>query len=231
MNAVLAPLVTPAAPLAAEAVVFDMDGLLLDTEVLAREALQLAGRELGLPLPDEVSRQMIGVPVDGTTRLLLAHFGNEAPIERLLGAASRHLHALIGAGNLRVKPGVGALLDALDRTGLPRAVATSSARAKALHHLNAAGLFDRFNAVLTRDDVARGKPHPDLYLAAAERLGLAPAHCLALEDSYNGVRAACAAGMPVVMVPDLLPATDEMRRVCHAVVDSLYDVLTLIEKS
>src|SRR5207302_1685493 len=123
------------------------------------------------------------------------------------------------AGELRVKPGAVELLDAAESARLPRAVATSSSRAKAMHHLRAAGIVDRFDAVVTRDDVVRGKPHPDLFLRAASALAIAPARCLALEDSYNGVRAAHAAGMPVIMVPDLLPATEEMRGLCHAILD------------
>lgn len=211
-----------------DAVVFDMDGLLLDTESLARRAILLAGQDLGLGLTEAFCALLIGVPADGNRRLLLEHYGPAAPAEALFGAASQHLHALIEGGALQLKPGVMELLDQLDRAGLPHAVATSSARDKALHHLQRAGIAERFQAIITRDDVARGKPHPDLFLHAAHALGTPPGRCLALEDSYNGVRAAYAAGMPVIMVPDLLAPTEEMRGKCLAIVDDLHAVGTML---
>ena len=213
------------APGRIEALVFDMDGLLLDTERLALHALQQAGAEVGLEMPESLCRAMIGVAADRSRVLVLERHGASAPADLLFAAATRHLLAAIDGGLLRVKPGVVELLAAAERAGLPRAVATSSSRSKAQHHLRAAGIADRFDAVVTRDDVAQGKPHPDLFLAAARALGIAPARCLALEDSYNGVRAAHAAGMPVIMVPDLLPATDEMRRLCRAIASDLHEVV------
>jgi len=210
------------------AVVFDMDGLLLDTERLARRALQLAGEEIGLDLRDDLCALMIGVPVDGCRRLLLSHFGAAAPANALFAASSRHLHALIDEGDLQLQPGAIELLDLLDRMRLPHAVATSSSREKALHHLGRAGIAHRFDAVVTRDDVEHGKPFPDLFLRAAQLLRTAPARCLALEDSYNGVRAAWTADMPVIMVPDLLPATDEMREKCQAVLPDLHAVALML---
>lgn len=210
------------------AVVFDMDGLLLDTERLAREAHQHVGRRLGVAITDSVSLQMIGLPADLCHQLLRDHFGETVPVAQLFAEAARDLEARIDAGLLQLKPGALALLDSLEAAGLPRALATSSARAKTLHHLKAAGLAERFDAIVTRDDVAHGKPHPDLFLEAARRLGVAPRHCLALEDSHNGVRAAHAAGMRVIMVPDLLPPTEEMRQKCRAVLGSLAEVGALI---
>jgi HAD superfamily hydrolase (TIGR01509 family) len=214
--------------LAVDALVFDMDGLLLDTESLALRALQKAGGEIGLEMSDALCRSMIGVAADRSRLLLIECHGESAPADPLFAAAARHLEAQIEAGLLRVKPGVTQLLEFAEKADLPRAVATSSSRRKALHHLHAAGIVDRFDAVVTRDDVSRGKPHPDLFLHAARALAKAPARCLALEDSYNGVRAAHAAGMPVVMVPDLLPPTDEMRELCRAVVDDLHEVVPML---
>jgi HAD superfamily hydrolase (TIGR01509 family) len=211
------------------AVIFDMDGLLLNTEVLAREALRLAGIEVDLPMNDLLCQRMIGVPADASRRLLHDEFGNDAPVDELLAAATRRLAEQIDAGLMLLKPGVKAMLDRLDQWRMPRAVATSSARPKALHHLEAAGIADRFDLIVTRDDVPRGKPFPDIYLEAARRLDVAPGRCLALEDSYNGVRAASSAAIPVVMVPDLLPPTPEMHRLCLMVADDLQAVLGWLE--
>jgi beta-phosphoglucomutase-like phosphatase (HAD superfamily) len=113
----------------------------------------------------------------------------------------------------------------------PRAVATSSGRARAEHHLWIAGIYRDFDAVVTCDDLERGKPHPDIYLCAAKRLGVPAARCLALEKSHNGVRAAHGAGMQVVMVPDLLGPTDEMRAKCEAVVPDLHAVRKLLRQA
>lgn len=208
-----------------DAVVFDMDGLLLDSEAIALQAMQAAALEQGIDMPAELRRQMIGVPADTCRRLVADAYGSTVEVEPLFAAATRYLEAYVIGGRLRVKPGVHALLNALDRLQLPRAVATSSGRRRAHHHLEVAGLFHRMQAVVTRDDAPRGKPHPDLFVEAARRLGVAPGRCLAFEDSYNGVRAAAAAGMPVIMVPDLLEPTDEMHATALRVVSSLRDVL------
>lgn len=208
-----------------DAVVFDLDGLLLDSEAIALKAMQAAAQEQGIELPAEVRLQMIGVPADTCRRLVADRYGDAVEIERLFVSATRHLEACVQAGELRVKPGVAALLDALDHLRLPRAVATSSSRHRALHHLETAGLLHRLDEVVTRDDVTRGKPHPDLFLEASRRLGQLPARCLAFEDSYNGVLAAVSAGMPVVMVPDLLAPTAQMHAIALRVVASLEEVL------
>jgi HAD superfamily hydrolase (TIGR01509 family) len=173
---------------------------------------------------------MIGVAVDSCRLLLLEHHGEAVPADRLFAAAARHLEAQIDAGDLRVKPGVVEILARAEELGLPKAVATSSARQKALHHLRGAGLDHRFEAIVTRDDVSRGKPNPDLYLQAARALGIDPSRCLALEDSYNGVRAGHAAGMTVVMVPDLLPPTEEMEGLCRAIVSDLHVVAAALSE-
>jgi HAD superfamily hydrolase (TIGR01509 family) len=214
--------------LVASAVVFDMDGLLLNTEHLARRALRLAGEEVGLDLHDDVCALMIGVPADGCRRLLLEHYGEGAPADDLFAASSRHLLALIDGGGMQLQPGASELLALLEEGGVPHAVATSSSREKAHHHLERAGIVQRFDAIVTRDDVARGKPYPDLFLRAGQLLDTSPGDCLALEDSYNGVRAAHAAHMPVVMVPDLLVPTDEMREKAIAVLPDLHAVARLL---
>ena len=116
-----------------------------------------------------------------------------------------------GVTRLALKPGVVELLDVLDELRLPRAIATSSSHRTVRHHLAAHDLAGRFDAVVGSGDYAAGKPAPDPFLTAAERLGVEPRRCLALEDSHNGIRAASAAGMMTIMVPDLLEPTEEIR--------------------
>src|SRR6202030_2136360 len=113
------------------------------------------------------------------------------------------------------------LLDLLDRLRMPRAIATSSSHPTIDHHLSACDLKGRFDAMVGRGDYERGKPAPDPYLRAAELLGIEPHHCLALEDSFNGVRSASSAGMMTIMVPDLLEPTDDIRRLCTMIATDL----------
>ncbi|NOZ32682.1 MAG: HAD family phosphatase [Alphaproteobacteria bacterium] len=202
------------------AIVFDMDGLLLDTEPLYRQAMMSVSDELGYPMSEELHAAQVGAPGDVGDRLMLEAFGPDFP----LAIYNKRTHEQVGrlaAAGLTVKPGAKALLQELDRRNIPAAVATSTPRPTAPDRLRQTGLIDHFATVVTRSDVNRGKPHPDPFLAAAKNLGLAPHMCVALEDSYNGIRSAHAAGMQAVMVPDLLAPTDEMRALCRAVLPSL----------
>lgn len=210
--------------IAPRAVVFDMDGLLLDSEVLSMEALVLAGRDLGMDLPDAFCRSLIGLPLDQCRVVIGERYGAGLPLDRYIALHAERLAEIVATGRLALKRGARELLDVLDRRHLPRAIATSSNRVRAMHHLELVGITDRFDAIVTRDDVSRGKPHPEPFLTAAARLGVRPADCLALEDSHNGVRAAHAAGMRVIMVPDLLTADDDMRAMAWRIETSLHGV-------
>lgn len=214
-------------PRAPEAVIFDMDGLLFDTETLYQEAALLAAAEGGHDVSSGIILRLVGLPWQRGRELLLEHFGMVFPVDDFETAWLRHFWA-IADQRLGLKPGVLELLDTLDALGLPRAIATSSAHRTVQHHLSAHGLERRFDTIIGHGDYAAGKPAPDPYLNAAARLGVVPEACLALEDSHNGVRSACAAGMMTVMVPDLLPATDEIRAQCTLIVADLHEVRRLI---
>jgi len=210
------------------AVIFDMDGLLFDTETLYSQAILTAAAEVGCAMSHDVFLQLVGRSREINHRFLLDHYGADYPLEALLGAWGQHFRALTEAG-LPLKAGATELLDLLDEMRLPRAIATSNSPAVVQRHLAALDLTERFHGVVAHGDYANGKPAPDPFLAAAERLGVAPALCLALEDSHNGVRSAAAAGMMTVMVPDLIPATEEIRNLCALVVDDLHAVRLLLE--
>ncbi len=214
-------------PRPVKAVVFDMDGLLIDTEAAARDAFLAATALHGHDVPMEVYGRMIGTPGVVSREILQAHVGPGVSIEDLWSTWDGHYEALMDAG-VSLKAGVVELLDHLDVAGLPRAIATSSPHEHVRQQLGHHGLTERFHAVIARGDYKRGKPNPDPYLKAAERLGVMAAHCLALEDSHNGVRAAHGAGMMTVMVPDLLDPTEEMRSLCVRIADSLHEVRALI---
>ncbi|HZK98514.1 MAG TPA: HAD family phosphatase [Caulobacteraceae bacterium] len=210
-----------------EAVVFDMDGLLIDTESVVRDAMMAVARDRGVELPLPVFLTMVGLPHFASRALAVAHFGEAFAIEDFDAAVEARVEADLAVGSA-VKTGVVELLDHLDALGIPRAVATSSRHEMVDRHLGHHGLLERFQTIVAAGDYARGKPSPDPFLTAAARLGVDAPRCLALEDSHNGVRAAHAAGMMTVMVPDLLEATDEMRALCVAIADTLHAVRSLI---
>ena len=212
------------------AVVFDMDGLLFDTEKLYGQAILVAAHELGVEMSMEVFHTFVGTPWAHNRRQMLEAYGEAYPAEELRVAWMRHFKVLV-ADKLELKPGVIALLDLLDELEMPRAIATSSSHGTVQHHLGAHGLTDRFHLVVASGDYANSKPAPDPFLRAAERLKVDPRCCLALEDSLNGVRSASSAGMMTVMVPDLIQPTAEIRALCAVVAASLLDVPVLLARS
>ncbi len=187
-----------------------------------------AAADGGYHLPDAVFQRLLGNASLVNRQLLLDHFGTEFPVDEFRAEWRRHFR-LRAADRLSPKPGATELLDMLDAVGLKRAIATSSDHATANHHLQYVGWSGRFHAVVAHGDYQAGKPAPDPFLVAAARLGVAPGQCLALEDSHNGVRSAAAAGMMTVMVPDMLPATEEMRTLCVAIASDLFGVQRLLE--
>ncbi len=209
------------------AVVFDMDGLLFDTEALYQEAMLVIAAEAKLAMTTDLFMSLVGRPWTTNRRFLLDHFGPEFGVDAF-GAAWAAQFKRMAPTRLALKPGVLDLLDSLDRLRLPRAIATSSLAHNAHHHLAAFDLTQRFDTIVAQGDTPRGKPDPDPYLLAAKRLGVDPARCLALEDSHNGVRSASSAGMMTVMVPDLLPPTDEIRALCVHVAQDLLAVARLL---
>ncbi|WIY53013.1 HAD family phosphatase [Devosia sp. YIM 151766] len=206
-----------------QAAIFDMDGTLLDTEAVFRDIVYDVCTELGFEMTDDVHRSMVGSSHEHTNRLLIEAYGVAFPYS-LFDEKCRVIMRERSHAGVPVKPGARDFIVELRDRGIPVAVATSSRNPHAEHHLNAAGLLELFETVVTRDDVVHPKPHPEPYLTAAKRLGIEPALCLALEDSHAGVHAAHAAGMQTVMVPDLVSPNAEIEALGILVTQSLMHV-------
>jgi HAD superfamily hydrolase (TIGR01509 family) len=207
-----------------QAAIFDMDGLMLDTEPAYRIAWQAASAECGYELPDPLYFTLIGRGRSEGEQTLVEAFGPQFPVDAFRAACLRREAAMFDNTPPPKKPGLDALLDLLDSRNIVKAVATSTEQRTAVAQLAAAGLLNRFVAVATGDEVVNGKPAPDLFLLAAQRLGVEPAQCIVFEDAEAGTIAAHRAGMTVFIVPDLKQPSDEVRSLAKGVFKSLGEV-------
>lgn len=217
-------------PFLPRAVVFDMDGLLIESERLYRDSFLAASEEGGHGMRVETYQKVCGSPWDVITSTIFADYGADFPIDSFRDAWLRHLGVMM-AGGVALKPGVTEILDLLDSLDIRRAIATSSRHDSVTRHLGPHDLLNRFDTIVARGDYTEPKPAPMPYLTAARRLSLDPGRCLALEDSYSGVRSATSAGMMTIMVPDVAPPTEEMREKCVAVASDLHMVADLLQKA
>lgn len=205
-----------------EAVVFDMDGLLLDTERLHQQAYGLALSDLALPPDPQLFLDLIGLNETSGDSILRQRLPQDMNLACFKSVWAGHFAKMIDV-HVPLKPGVDHVLDVLATTGMPLAIATSTKRSAALRLLHKAAILDRFAIVVCGDEVAMGKPAPDIYLAVASALGKHPTQCVAFEDSSNGVRAAVAAGLITVQVPDLVAPPAEVIALGHLIAP---DILT-----
>jgi HAD superfamily hydrolase (TIGR01509 family) len=211
-------------------VILDMDGLMFDTERIAWDAWKLAGRQIRCHVGDEVYKQMIGLNVQVCRELLRKRFGPGFPLDALEKTATDIYLNELDVHGVPHKPGLTEFLGFLELRRIPRAVATSTDTELAIHKLRRAGVLSHFDVVVGGDQVCRGKPEPDIYELAASRMGRSPDNCVALEDSEPGVRAAAAAGMKTILIPDLMPPTNAARAAAYTVVSSLSAAIPVIER-
>jgi HAD superfamily hydrolase (TIGR01509 family) len=212
------------------AAVFDMDGVIFDTERLSFEAFSEASREVGWEASREAFLASIGLPRASIPPKLTEILGEGFPATHVLDRSYELLEQAVERDGPPVMDGVPDILDALQDRGVPTVVATSTETQTARRYLEAAGLLERFRGVVGGDQVVRGKPAPDIFLRAAEVLAAPPPAVLVFEDSENGVRAAHAAGMRVVMIPDFIEPSAELRALAFAVVDTLREAADRLDE-
>lgn len=215
-------------PLPVKGVLFDMDGIVLDTEKLYARFWQEAAVALGYPMTWEQALGMRSLSRVAGQAKLESYFGKGISIEEVRAKRIELMEQYIDAHGVEAKQGIYELLDFLDTQGIPRAITTSSPIERVRKYLTPLRLLDRFDKICTGYDVPKGKPEPDIYLYGAACLGLAPEDCLAIEDSPAGVLSAYRAGCMTVMVPDMDQPDSETQSRLFAKADSLLDVMELV---
>lgn len=206
------------------AVIFDMDGVIFDSERLVLECWEKLADEYHLEGMREAFIPCIGTNNTMTKEIVLNYYGKDFPYDEFTQKSSRLFHEIIDQDGLPVKTGVRELLDFLKEKHVPTAVASSTRLQSVTQELKQAGLYDYFQVVMGGDQLKRSKPEPDIYLMTCEKLGVKPDTAYAIEDSYNGIRSSYRAGMRPIMVPDMLPPTEEMREKSIVVLKDLVQV-------
>ena len=209
-------------------VIFDMDGLMFDTERIWATLWKPALATLGLPYKEGLDAAARGSAGDSMRAVLRRFYGPDCDTDAIMDALHAQAETAFQAPPPK-KPGLDEILAWLEQRHIPMVVASSSRMASIRHHLDSWGLTHYFKAVISGEQFISSKPDPEIFYRAAEMLGTAPEHTLVLEDSYNGVRAGAAGGFVTVMVPDLLPADDEMRGLYTMECASLNEVLAKLK--
>ncbi len=213
-----------------EAILFDMDGLVLDTEKLYTRFWQEAAKNLGYPMTKEQALGMRSLNRGAGREKLQSYFGPEADYDHIRNKRIELMDAFVEKEGVTLKPGIHELLAYLKEHGIKTAIATSSPMDRTILYLTSVGLEKSFDELVSGYMVERGKPEPDIYLYAAKKLRVKPEHCMVLEDSPAGILAAHRAGCLPVMIPDQDEPDEETRGLLHAKVGSLDKVISLMEQ-
>ncbi|MBQ9948508.1 MAG: HAD family phosphatase [Oscillospiraceae bacterium] len=212
------------------AVVFDMDGVIFDSENKVMECWVETAEKYGIKDIEKLCRMCLGTNSAETRRIALEFYGEDFPYDEYKKEMSDLYHSRYDNGRLPMKEGVRELLEFLKQNGIKIALASSTRRTVVHHQLEHAEILPYFDKVVCGDMVERSKPAPDIFLKACEELSVSPADAVAIEDSYNGIRSAHSAGMRPIMVPDLAPPTEEMQQLTETILPSLLDVIRYIGK-
>lgn len=214
-----------------KAVIFDMDGLMFDTERIYVDAWDYAGEQLGLGKAGYVAVKSLGMSEDESFAAFRREFGESYDEKELIRHTMEYLNDYYANNHVPVKKGLYELLDYLKKSEYKIAVASSSHKKTVEQHLNDAGVFDYFDVIVCGDMIKNPKPAPDIYLKAAEMLGEAPQDCYALEDSRTGLQAACSAGCNTIMIPDMWQPDEQTLSAINAKLDDLEMVIEYIAEN
>ncbi len=208
-----------------DAVVFDMDGVIFDSERATMDCWLELAEKYGLENLEETYLACTGTTDQRTKEIMMEAYGDDLPYDAYAKEASVMFHEKYDGGRLPMKKGVHTLLDYLKYQGKKIALASSTRKQTVVNELRDAGIIDYFDEIITGDMVTHSKPDPEIFLLACEKIGVKPENVYAIEDSYNGVRSASSGGLRPIMVPDLLPANEEMKELAETVLESLDEVV------
>lgn len=211
-----------------QGILFDMDGVILDTEKLYCRFWMEAAQTLGYPMTMEQALGMRSLNRNAGEARLKSYFGDSICYEVVRDKRIELMNAFVEQEGVYTKPGIFELLEYLRNKGIKTAVATSSPLDRTIKYLSSVGLEDKFDELISGYMVEHGKPEPDIYIYAAKQLGLKPENCMVLEDSPTGILAAYRAGCVPVMVPDLDQPDEETKKMLYAVAEDLESVMELV---
>lgn len=215
-----------------KAVVFDMDGVIFDSEKLYRKHWMITGKEYGIPELQmrDLCNQIAGATKERNERLMKSYFGEDFDYNTFRSKTMTRMDEEIRENGVELKPGVLELFQFLKEHRIKIGLATSTQQERAERNLRNAGILDYFDYIMYGGIVAKGKPEPDIYLAACKGLKVAPSEAMGVEDSINGVKSSAAAGLYTIMVIDLIEPTEEVKLLADEIYDSLFDIINLLQE-
>lgn len=213
-----------------ELIIFDMDGLMFDTEKISYISWRDAAARYGYQIDDEIFGKTIGANLTSIKDIYFKYFGNSFPIEEILSERVRIAEEIIELNGVPIKKGLYDLLYYLSQSNIKKAVATSTSRKRALNLLKLAGIDSYFDYILCGDEIEKSKPDPEIFLKVSDKLGCSPQKCLVLEDSEAGIEAAYKAGMFPIMIPDMKEPNELTKTLIFKRMDNLLDVKYFLEE-
>lgn len=209
-------------------IIFDMDGLMFDTERLVIKAWDFAGKQMGCSITKDIVIKTLGLNTENTRRVFIEHLGNNFDFYVFRKIRVDYMTDYIDKNGIPIKTGLIELLDFLKSNHYKMTVATSTEKEKTEYYFKKANISYYFDDIVCGDMIERGKPEPDIYLKASKIIGVAPNECLALEDSPIGILSAYRAKMKPVMIPDLVKPNEETNKLLYAKLPTLFDVIELL---
>lgn len=212
-----------------EAVIFDMDGILIDTERISFNAFKKVLKEYNYEISERFYLTMIGRNLNGIKEVMMKEYGMNFPFEEIYRKKVNIAFETIERDGVIVKPGVHEIIDYLNERNYKIAVATSTQRERANYLLEKIQIKNKVNYIVCGDQVKHSKPEPEIFLKASKGVGVEPEKCIVIEDSDVGILAAYRAGMKGINVPDMKVPDDNMKKIAYKIFNSLSEVKTYFE--